>query len=63
MPIVTFTSKREAEILAKKMGGSVVELVETGYVGNVIYEQIRGAYDDGFKLGYEQAKAEDKRHA
>jgi hypothetical protein len=63
MKTVVFTSKREAKKEAKRIGGTVVDLVEIDWAVAQITPTIFGAFDDGFAKGYEQAKTERREHA
>ena len=62
-PIVTFTSKREAEKLAKKIGGEVVELMDADFVVSAVSTSLLDSYADGWAKGYEQGKSENGEHA
>lgn len=63
MKVLTFTTRREAAKYAKSIGGTVEEYLETDFVVGAVTRQIFDAYDEGFAKGYEQAKAEDGKHA
>ncbi len=51
-PIVTFKSKREAERLAREIGGEVVELEEPLAVADRLTPVIVKSIMDSYELGY-----------